>query len=133
VKKNIPAEPESKVRVLIVEDEAIIANDMERMLETIGCDAVTASSGEESVRKAKHLHPDVVFMDIRLKGGMDGVEAARQITDTFNIPIIYVTAFSEEVVADPRGLSSGYPRVTKPFEEREIECVIKKLIPGNNN
>lgn len=133
MKKNIPADPKAKVRVLIVEDEAIIAKDMEHMLETIGCDAVTASSGEESLQKAEHLRPDVVFMDIRLKGGMDGVEAARQITDTFNIPVIYVTAFSEEVGTDPRGLSSGCPRVTKPFEEREIERVINKFIPGNNN
>jgi CheY-like chemotaxis protein len=133
VKFPIPGVSRVRIRVLVVEDETIVAKDMEHMLQTIGCETETASSGEDSVRKAESDRPDVVFMDIRLKGRMDGIEAARRITEVLNIPVIYVTALDEERPSDRAETTTRPPRIMKPFEELEIERIIKKFAPGENN
>lgn len=128
-----PPASKTKVRALVVEDEAIVARDMEHMLQTIGCETETARSGEESVNKAEQVRPDVVFMDIRLRGRMDGVEAARRITDVLNIPVVYVTALDEETGGNRNAPFPNPPRIMKPFEEREIERVIRRFDPGHNH
>ena len=84
---------DEKAKILIVEDERIIALEMRHNLESMGYDvAAIVSSGEEAVRKAEELHPDLVLMDIILQGEMDGVEAAGQIKNRFDVPVVYVTA-----------------------------------------
>lgn len=126
--------PGSELRILIVEDEAIIARDIQNILSRFGYQVSgMASSGEESIRKARDLHPDLVLMDVKLKGSMDGIEAAHRIHDGLNIPVVYLTAFSEEKVLEGAQPINGFMRIVKPFEENDIQCVIQKILPHNNN
>ena len=84
-------------RIMVVEDEGIVARDIQNRLKGLGYAVpAIASSGLEAVKKAAETQPDLVLMDIRLKGDMDGVKAAEQIGARFNIPIIYLTAYADE-------------------------------------
>jgi len=86
-----------KKKILIVEDERIVAEDIRTKLEYVGyVVAGIASSGEEALKKTEKLQPDLVLMDIVLEGKMDGIEAAAQILSRFNIPVVYLTAYSDE-------------------------------------
>lgn len=113
-------------RILVVEDETIVAKDIQSRLKKFGYTVPTvAASGEEAINKAAETSPDLILMDIRLKGEIDGVEAARQIHDRFDVPVIYLTAY-----ADDRTLAraketepSGY--LIKPFKERELYTTIE--------
>jgi len=78
---------ESK-RVLIVEDESIVALEIQERLMGFGYMAIIVSSGEEAIKKAGEFHPDIILMDIMLKGGMDGIEAAGRIRKSMDIPIV---------------------------------------------
>ena len=84
-----------KVQVLIVEDEAIVSMDLRYKLEALGYSVpAEISSGEEAVEAAIQLHPDLILMDIRLSGEIDGIEAAAQIRRQFDVPVVYVTAYA---------------------------------------
>lgn len=121
-------------KVLVVEDEAIIAMDMAHILRRHGCEvAAVVSSGEESIVQAERLRPDLVFMDVRLKGSVSGIEAGLQIRDRLHIPVVYLTAFGEDIAADPVGATRDFPRIMKPFVEREIENILVRFLPGGNN
>jgi diguanylate cyclase (GGDEF)-like protein len=116
----------SRCRVLIVEDEGIVALDIARTLERLGYDVVAvAATGEDAIGRATELQPDLVLMDIHLRGGMDGVRAATQIKSAVSVPIVFLTAFADPatiqlaVGAEP----SGY--VTKPYGEVELRCAIE--------
>ena len=118
----------AKARILIVEDEAIVAADIKGTLKGLGYDvSAIAFSGEEALRKTEELHPDVVLMDIVLRGQMDGIEAAQKIYERFGIPSIFMTGYSEELVEQ---LTTGKPflSVIKPFEEEELHTVILKAL-----
>ena len=85
-----------KARILVVEDESVIAMDIQGGLKSLGYDVpVIASSGEEAIQQVEAVHPDLILMDIVLGGDMDGVEAAKRIYAGHNIPIIYLTAYSD--------------------------------------
>jgi CheY-like chemotaxis protein len=117
-------------KVLVVEDEAIIAMDLANVLRRLGCEiTAVVSSGEESIERAERLRPDLVFMDVRLKGSVSGLEAGLQIRDRLHIPVVHLTAFGEDVAADPIGASRDFPRVMKPFIEREIETILGRFLP----
>ena len=76
-------------KILVVEDETIVARDIQQSLTRLGYDVPTAAtSGEEAIRKTKEIDPDLILMDIVLKGQMDGVETVRQITQQFDVPVI---------------------------------------------
>ena len=84
-------------RILIVEDERLIAIDLQRRLTRLGYTVVAlAASGAEAIQQALALHPDVVLMDIRLQGNMDGVEAAQHIHASAAIPVVFMTAYVDE-------------------------------------
>ncbi len=109
------------VRILIVEDQIIVARDEQHILETLGYTVVgAAATGEDAIKLAETLQPDLVLMDIMLKGEMDGVEAARHIRERFDIPVIFVTAYADPATLERAKLtgSSGY--ILKPFEERDL-------------
>ncbi len=83
----------AKAKILIVEDEGIVAIDIRRRLKRLDYDvAAVAGSGEEAIEKAIETHPDLVMMDIKLRGEMDGIQAAQQILDLLGIPVAYLTA-----------------------------------------
>ena len=118
-------------RILIVEDEAIVAADIKGTLKGLGYDVpAIAFSGEEALKKTEELHPDVVLMDIVLRGQMNGIEAAQKIYERFGIPSIFMTGYSEEII---KQLNAGNPflSVIKPVEEEELHKTILKALKAH--
>lgn len=120
-----------KVRILIVEDEALIAMDLRLTVESLGFRALgTAFSGEESLRKVESLRPDVVLMDIRLKGEMDGVTAADEIYSRFGVPVIYLSAYTDDQTLLRTRHPGSYGCLPKPFEPSDLRNAIARSAAG---
>jgi len=116
----------SRTRILIVEDEPIVSRDIQHTIVSLGYEvAATASSAEEAVKKAAEWTPDLVLMDIVLKGDMDGVEAAACIQAQCNVLVVYISAHSEIEILDRANLTCPYGYVMKPFTERELVMAIE--------
>ncbi len=121
-----------KARILIVEDEGIAAKDIQRILKKNGYSCIgTAASGEEAVKTAGNQHPDLVLMDIKLAGGMDGVEAAQLIRSQFSIPVVYLTAYADEKTLHRARITESYGYLLKPVEERSLKAAIEIAIYKN--
>jgi CheY-like chemotaxis protein len=121
-----------KARILIVEDESIVQLDLQQQLERMGYGVVgVASRGEEAVAKAAELNPDLVIMDVRLDGPMDGIEAARRIRAAQGTPVIYVTAYAATFEdAEPQDVFG--PCLSKPFRTKELETTIARTLAGRS-
>lgn len=116
----------TQARILVVEDESIVAADIQDRLESMGYEVpTTVASGEKAVEQAGALRPDLVLMDIQLKGQMDGVEAADQIRQRFGIPVIYLTANADHPTVQRAKVTEPFGYVIKPFEERELQTTIE--------
>ena len=116
----------TKAQILVVEDENIVAKDIQHRLMQLGYHIpVVASSGEEALKKAEETRPDLVLMDIRLKGAMDGVEAAEQLRLRFKIPIVYLTAFADHETLQRAKVTEPFGYILKPFAERELYTCIE--------
>jgi len=114
-------------RILIVEDESIVQLDLQTRLRRLGYAVVgVAARGEEAVAKAAELVPDLVLMDVRLNGPMDGIEAARRIRSERLIPIVYVTAYADSF--DPVTSEPLRPRLSKPFRTPELQAAIAQAL-----
>lgn len=113
-------------KILIVEDEHIVAMGIKRMIKSLGYQVTgIASTGEDAVFKAESTFPDLVLMDIMLKGKLAGLEAAEAIKNRFSIPVIFITACSDREIremAENIG-PSGY--ITKPFDENDLSRAIE--------
>jgi two-component system, cell cycle sensor histidine kinase and response regulator CckA len=108
-------------RILIVEDEIIIARELEARLTKLGYDVVgIASSGREAVELTEQEQPALVLMDIVLKGDMDGIEAAGEIRKRCAVPVIYLTAYTDETTLRRAKVTEPYGYIVKPFSEREL-------------
>ncbi|MBI4303371.1 MAG: PAS domain S-box protein [Chloroflexi bacterium] len=113
------------VRILIVEDEGIEALNIQRRLASTGYPTPEiVLSGEEAIEKAGELRPDVVLMDIMLHGEIDGVMAAEQIRARYDIPVIYLTAYTDEDTLKRAKITEPYGYIVKPFRDREIHIAI---------
>jgi PAS domain S-box-containing protein len=116
-------------RILIVEDESIIAHNVAGRLRELGYDIVgTITHGEDAVREATAQHPDVVLMDICLAGKMDGVTAAEQIRSRIDIPIIYLTGYADAATLQRAKVTEPFGYVLKPFEIRELHTAIEMAL-----
>ena len=115
----------AETQILVVEDDSASARLIEMTLKSLGY-AVPAviSSGEEAIKKAGEMHPDLVLMDIRLKGDMDGVQAAEEIYARFNIPVVYLTAYAENDILQRAKITEPYGYILKPFQKRELHTTI---------
>jgi len=114
------------VKILLVEDESIEAMDIKRTLESFGYDVpAIVSSGEEVLEKIDELKPDLILMDIVLKGELDGVECAKKIREQLNIPVIYLTAHSEESMLQQAKFTEPYGFLLKPFDQDELKSTIE--------
>ncbi len=119
----------AKSKILIVEDEGVVAKDIQGRLERLGYAVVgIAYSGDEAVETAGRLSPDLVLMDIKLRGDMDGIEAARQIRDSFNIPVIYLTAYTDDMTLKFAKIAEPYGYIVKPFGDRELHSNISMAL-----
>ena len=119
---------EKKINILIVEDEATIAQFLKMELELSGydvCDCV--ASGEESIIVAKELKPDVILMDIYLSGMLDGIEAAQEILAHQKIPIIVCTGYTERELLERAKKINPVAYLRKPIIAEEVVVVIKSL------
>ena len=115
--------------ILIVEDESVVALDMQNRLRVLGYSTVgIASRGEMAIQLAQQRRPDLVLMDIRLKGEMDGIEAARQIRALCDIPVVYLTAFADEETLQRAKITGPFGYLIKPFEERELHATIEMAL-----
>jgi two-component system cell cycle sensor histidine kinase/response regulator CckA len=116
----------TRPQIMVVEDESIVAEDMKAMLEGFGYTVpAVAFSGEEAVRKAFDTRPDLVLMDIVLKGQMSGVEAVERIRSRCNIPVVYVTAYADEKTVRRAKATEPYGYILKPFDARELQTAIE--------
>ncbi|MBE9007022.1 response regulator [Fortiea sp. LEGE XX443] len=112
--------------ILVVEDESIVAKDLQNRLRKFGYTVpAIASSGQEAINKAVEISPDLVLMDIRLKGQMDGIEAAAEIHKYLDIPIIYLTAYADENTLERAKITEPFGYLLKPFKERELQTNIE--------
>ncbi|MFH1198309.1 MAG: PAS domain S-box protein [bacterium] len=110
-----------KANIFIVEDELIVSMEIQQRLNILGYDiAGTASSGEEAIEKITAIKPDLVLMDIMLKGKLDGIQVAEIILNEVDVPIIFLTAFSEENTIQRAKSIQPYGYIIKPFDEREL-------------
>ncbi len=116
-------------KILIVEDESITAMDVKNRLNRFGFDVVgIASRGAEAVKKAGDLKPDLILMDITLKGDMDGIEAAEEIKTLFDIPVVYMSAFADKNTFERVKLSNPYGFVNKPISSELLLISIESAI-----
>jgi two-component system, response regulator PdtaR len=120
-------------RILIVEDDEIIANLITLMLEKKGYTiAGKTGSGEEAIRKAAELEPDLILMDINLSGKMDGVTAARYIFQLFHFPIIFLTAMCDDSLLERAKNAQPYGYLLKPFTDRELTTNVELALFNHN-
>ncbi|MCI0623597.1 MAG: response regulator [Acidobacteria bacterium] len=116
-------------RILIVEDEAIIAADLQRRLSRMGCEVLgMAASGADAVRLATALKPELVLMDINLRGEMDGTQTARQLRNQLQLPVIYLTASSDAMVVERAKLTDAFGYLLKPLDERLLYITIEMAL-----
>jgi two-component system, cell cycle sensor histidine kinase and response regulator CckA len=111
---------------MVVEDESIVAEDMKAMLEGFGYAVpAVAFSGEDAIKQACETHPDLVLMDIVLKGQMSGVEAVEHIRAHCNIPVVYVTAYADEKTVRRAKVTEPFGYLLKPFDAKELQTAIE--------
>ena len=120
---------DNKAKILVVEDESIVALDMQSRLAALGYDVVgIAASGEEAIDLVKRTAPELILMDIKLQGDMDGVDAAEAIHKTADIPVIFVTAFADERTLSRAKVTHAFGYILKPFQEREVLISIEMAL-----
>lgn len=125
----VNADVEQTTQILVVEDERIIALNLKESLESLGYTVVgIAASGKKAVEKAAELYPDLVLMDIRLKGSMDGIQAAEQIWQRLTIPVIYVTGHSDRSTLERAKVTAPFGYILKPIKERELAIAIETAL-----
>ena len=116
----------TNTRILIVEDEGIVASDIDRQLARLGYRVVgIASTGEEAVALAGRLTPDLVLMDIRLAGPMDGIDAATTIRSRFSIPSVFLTAYATDEMVDRAKRAEPLGYLIKPFDEHSLRTTVE--------
>jgi PAS domain S-box-containing protein len=118
-----------KSQILVVEDDNIVVMELEDSLQSLGyAVSAVASYGKEAIEKAAEMRPDLVLMDIRLKGNVNGIDAAQEIRERFDIPVIYLTAYADEDTLQRAKRTEPYGYIVKPFEERELHSVIEMAL-----
>jgi signal transduction histidine kinase len=115
-----------KTKILIVEDEAVVALDLRHRLEQLGYTVSgVAGSGVEAISEAGATRPDVVLMDIKLRGAMDGVEVAEELRTRFDLPVVYLTAYADDATLERVKAAGPFGYLLKPFEGSELRVTIE--------
>lgn len=115
-----------KTKILVVEDESIVARDIRNMLVGLGYEVTAVVPGAKTaVQKAQETAPDLVLMDVMLQGEITGVEAAEQIYTNFSIPVVYLTAYADSTTVQQAKKTEPFGYIIKPFEERELQTTIE--------
>jgi signal transduction histidine kinase len=123
---------EPKSKILIVEDESIVAFDLKRLLLNLNYNVLDiVTSGEKAIKKAVEEKPDLIIMDVMLNGPITGVEAAARIKDVINVPVIYLTAYADTETLKSAKITEPYGYILKPFEEKVLLSTIEMAIYKN--
>jgi len=119
----------SKINILVVEDESIVSKDIQNSLRKLGYNIPAAvDTGEEAIVQAEQHKPDLVLMDIMLKGEISGIDAAEQIRNRFDIPVIYLTAYADESTLAKAKITEPYGYIIKPFKEIDLHTSIEMAL-----
>lgn len=119
----------SKTNVLVVEDESIVSKDIQQSLKKLGYNVIgAASNGEKAIEIAAELSPDIILMDIMLKGEMTGIEAADKIKAEHKIPVIFLTAYADESTLSKAKITEPYGYIIKPFKEIDLHTSIEMAL-----
>ncbi len=117
-----------KAKILLVEDESIVALDISQRLEALGYEVVgTVPDGVEAIKLAEKKKPNLVLMDIVIKGEINGIRAGEEIAKRFKIPIVYLTAYSPNKTATKTELTGQF-HITKPFEDEDLQRIIENAL-----
>ncbi|MDV6235983.1 histidine kinase dimerization/phosphoacceptor domain -containing protein [Leptospira ellisii] len=121
-----------KPKILVVEDEIIVAVNLGQKLKKLGYELVgITSSGEEAIQKAEENHPDLVLMDINIEGSLDGIETAEVLRNRFHTPVIYLTAYADENTLDRAKKTQPLGYIVKPFESDQLRSSIEVALYKN--
>ena len=121
--------PLVETRILIVEDEAVVALHLRQALTKLGHKvAGIATTGDQALKLIDEVFPDIILMDINIQGEMDGIETAKRIPRYLHIPIIYLTAYSEDTTLKRAADTCPYGYLIKPFLDRELHATIKMAL-----
>ncbi|MFO0358409.1 MAG: LytR/AlgR family response regulator transcription factor [Sphingobacteriaceae bacterium] len=116
----------SKLNIFIVEDESIVAKDIQNSLIKLGYNVVgTANNGADAIKQIKETNPDLVLMDIMIKGPMTGIEVSEKLKETMNLPVIYLTAYADEATLSKAKITEPYGYILKPFKEIDLHSSIE--------
>ena len=129
--KHSSANPEKQWRILIVEDELLVAENIKELLISDGYTiAGICSSGEEAIEFFEKMNPDLILMDIRLSGKLDGIQTAEAIhRDLKRVPILFISAYGEEMIEEISTFDFGpFDLITKPYDKLQISQCIAKLL-----
>lgn len=116
-------------KILVVEDESIIAMDIQLSLQNLGYDVpCVASTGEEAIAKVSKYRPDLILMDINLEGEMNGIEAAVIIRSRFKVPVVFLTAFADSKTLESAKKAEPLGYITKPFSDTDIRVAVEMAL-----
>jgi two-component system, response regulator PdtaR len=119
----------SKPRIMVVEDEYVVAVDLQKALEDLGYEvSAVESSGKAAIDKAGRIDPDLILMDIYLKGKMNGIEAAERIRTNFKTPIVYLTAYANKEILDEAKVAEPFGYLVKPFNRSSLKSTIEMAL-----
>lgn len=114
------------IKILVVEDENIIALNIKKKLKSFGYTVpAIVSTAEDAIKMTEITFPDLILMDVMLKGEMDGVQAIEEIRKKFDIPVIYLTAYSDDEVLERAKLTQPYGYIVKPFKANDLRTNIE--------
>lgn len=118
-----------KINIFIVEDESIVAKDIQNSLIKLGYNVVgIANNGADAIEKVVELAPDLVLMDIMIKGNLTGIEASEKIKEQINVPVIFLTAYADESTLTRAKITEPYGYILKPFKEIDLHSNIEMAI-----
>jgi len=119
----------AKTSILVVEDESIVAKDIQNSLKKLGYSVPSVeNSGEDAIDAAGQYRPDLILMDIMLKGEISGIEAAEQIKNRYQIPVIFLTAYADESTLNKAKVTEPYGYIIKPFKEIDLHTSIEMAL-----
>jgi DNA-binding LytR/AlgR family response regulator len=118
-----------KLNIFIVEDESIVAKDIQNSLTKLGYNVVgSANNGKDAIEKITELRPDLVLMDIMIKGSITGIEVSEKIKEKMNIPVIFLTAYADEGTLSRAKITEPYGYILKPFKEIDLHSTIEMAV-----
>jgi len=118
-----------KLNIFIVEDESIVAKDIQNSLTKLGYNVIGfANNGKDAIEKITELMPDLILMDIMIKGPLTGIEVSEKIKEKMNVPVIFLTAYADEGTLSRAKITEPYGYILKPFKEIDLHSTIEMAV-----